>query len=82
MINFIDYADGNKTSQELRSHNLEWSYIPDHPYRILIIEGSGSGKTNALLNLINRQPDIDKIHLYAKDPYEHKYQVLINKRET
>ena len=45
------------------------------------IGGSGSGKTNALLNLINNQPDIDKIYLYAKDPYEAKYQYLINKRE-
>ena len=41
----------------------------------------GSGKTNALLNLIKNQPDIDKIYLYAKDPYEAKYQYLINKRE-
>ena len=39
----------------------------------LIIGGSGSGKTNALLNLISNQPDIDKIYLYAKDPYEDKY---------
>ena len=61
--------------QELRSHNLKWPYIPVHPYRISII-GSGSGKTNALLNLINNQPDIDKIHLCAK------YQFLINKRES
>ena len=51
-------------------------------YRKLIIGGSGSGKTNALLNLINNQPDIDKIYLYAKDPYEAKYQYLINKRES
>ena len=55
--------------------------MTDHPYRILIIGGSGSGKTNALLNLINNHPDIDKIYLYAKDPYEKKYQYLINKRE-
>ena len=34
-----------------------------------------------LLNLIENQPDIDKIYLYAKDPYEAKYQYLINKRE-
>ena len=47
-----------------------------------MIGGSGSGKTNALLNLINNQPDIDKIYLYAKDPYEAKYQLLINKRES
>ena len=58
-----------------------WPYIPNHPYRILIIGGSGSGKTNVLLNLIQNQPDIDKIYLYAKDPYEAKYQYLINKRE-
>ena len=77
MINFDDYANENKTE-----HNLKWPYIPDHPYRILIIGGSGSGKTNALLNLINKQPDIDKMYLYAKDPYEAKYQILINKRES
>ena len=63
-------------------HNSNWPYIPDHPYRILIIAGWGSGKTNALLNLINNQPDIDKIYLYAKDPYEAKYQLLINKKES
>ena len=77
MINFDDYSSENKTE-----HHLKWFYIPDHPYRILIIGGSGSGKTNALLNLINNQPDIDKIYLYAKDPYEAKYQFLINKRES
>ena len=48
---------------------------------MLIIGGSGSGKTNALLNLIKNQPDIDKIYFYAKDPYEAKYQYLVNKRE-
>ena len=47
----------------------------------MIIGGSGFGKTNALLNLINNQPDIDKTYLYAKDPYEAKYPFLINKRE-
>ena len=58
MINFDDYANGNKTE-----HNLKWSYILDHPYRIVIIGGSGFGKTNALLNLKNNEPDIDKIYL-------------------
>ena len=65
-----------------KQHNSKWSYITDHPYRILITRGSRSGNTNALLNLINNQPDIDKIYLYAKDPYEAKYQFLINKRES
>ena len=77
MINFDDYANENKTK-----HNLKWPFIPDHPYRILIMGGSGSGETNALLNLINNQPDIDEIYLYAKDPYEAKYQILINKKES
>ena len=76
MINFDDY-----TNENIIEHNSKWPYIPDDPYRILIIGGSGSGKTNALLNLINNQPDIDQIYLYAKDPYETKYQYLINKRE-
>ena len=76
MINFDDYTNENTIG-----HNSKWPYIPDHPYRILIIGGSGSRKTNALLNLINNQPDIDKIYLYAKDPYEKKYQYLINKCE-
>ena len=76
MINLDDYTNENKIE-----HNSKWPHIPDHPYRILIIGGSGSGKTNALLNLRNNQLDIDKIYLYAKDPYEAKYQYLINKCE-
>ena len=76
MINFDEYTNQNKIE-----HNSKWPYIPDHPYRILVVVGSGSGKTNALLNLINNQPDIDKIYVYAKDPHEVKYQYLINKPE-
>ena len=75
MINFDYY-----TNENIIEHNPKWPYIPDHPYRVLI-GGSGSGKTNALLNLINNQLDIDKIYLYAKDPYEAEYQYLIKKRE-
>ena len=71
MINVVDYANEKKTE-----HILKW------PYRVLIIGGSGLGKTNALLNLINNQSDIDKISLYVEDPYEAKYQFLINKRES
>ena len=77
MINFDEYTNENKTK-----HNANWSYIPDHLQRILIIGGSGSGKTNALLNVIEDQPGIDKIYLYAKDPYEDKYRFLINIRES
>ena len=65
MINFDDYVNEHKT--EL---NKNRQYIPDKPYRILIIGGSGSGKTNVLLNLIENQPDTDKINLYAKDSLE------------
>ena len=39
-----------------KKHNSKWPHIPDYPYRILIIQGSGSGKTNALFNLMNEQP--------------------------
>ena len=61
--------------------NERWPHTPDHPHRILVIGGSGSEKTNVFLNLIKNQPDIDKIYLYTKDPYEAKYQYLINKKE-
>ena len=69
-------------SENKIEHNKNWPYIPGHPYRILIIGGSGSGKWNLLLNLRENQPDIDKIDLYVKDSYEAKYQYLINKRES
>ena len=65
-----------------KEYNEKWPYIPDHSYRILIIGGSGSGKTNALLNLINEKNDIGKIYLYAKDLDEPKYEYLIKKREN
>ena len=61
------------------NHSPNWPCIPDPPYRILIIDGSGSGKTNVLLNLINNQwPGIDEIYLYVRNPFELKYQLLIN----
>ena len=75
MINLDSITNENK------KHNEKWSYIPDHPYGILIIGGSGSRKTNALINLINEQHDIDKIYLYARDLSEPKYQLLIKKHE-
>ena len=59
MINLDSITNKNKK----KTHNEKWPYIPDNPYRILIIGGSGSGKTNTLLNLINEQNDIDKIYL-------------------
>ena len=62
MIKFDDVTN------ERIEYNSNWPYIPDHPYRMLITGGSESGKTNALLNLINNQLDIDKKYLYAKYP--------------
>ena len=49
------------TNENNKKHNEKWSYIPYHPYRIIIIGGSGSGKTNVLINLINEQNDTDTI---------------------
>ena len=64
------------------NYSLNWPYISKNPYNILIIGGSGSGKTNVLLNIINHQlPHIDKTHLYVQDSYESKYQLLTNARE-
>ena len=72
----------NITNENNKKQNKKWPFIPDHPYRNLIIGGSGSGATNALLNLIKEQDDIDKICLYAKDLSEPKYDFLIKKREN
>ena len=60
MINFDDV-----TKENLEQLSPSWPQIPDHPYRMLIIGASESGKTNSLFNLINHQPDIDKVYLYA-----------------
>ena len=73
---------GNIVNNNNKKHNEKWSYIPDHPYRILIIGRSGLGKTNPLLHLINEQKDIDKIYLYAKDLSESKYEYSIRNREN
>ena len=74
MINF-----GDVIKENINELNPNWPQIPDHLYRILIIGGSGSGKTNSLFNLISQLPDTDKIYLYIKDPYETKYQFLMHK---
>ena len=69
------------TNENNKQHNEKWPFFPDHPYRIIIVGGSGSGKTHALINLINEQNDIDKVYLYARDLSEPKYEYLIKKRE-
>ena len=74
MINF-DAA----TKENIKEHDPNWVQVPDHPYRISIIGGSGSGKTNILLNLISHQPGIGKVYLYAKDRSEANYKFLISK---
>ena len=76
MFNLDDITKENK-----KEHNKKWLFILDHPYRILIIGGSGSGKTNALLNLIKEQDEIVNTYLYAKDLSEPKYEILIKKGE-
>ena len=72
---------GSITNENNKDHNKKWPYILHHPYRILIIGGSGSRKTNALLHLINVQGNIDKNYLYAWDLSEPKHKCLIKKLE-
>ena len=76
MIDFHDIKNEN-----MKKHP-KCPSIPDHPCRILIIVGFGQGKINSLFNLINQQLDVDKIYLDGKDPYEAKYEFLINERES
>ena len=74
----------NITNESNEDQKLKWPYSPDHPYRMSITGGSGSGKTNVLLNLIKEQHSeslIDKIYLYAKELSEPKRQFLIKRRE-
>ena len=76
----------NIINESNNDHNKKWLYIPDHPYKMLIIRGSGSKKqTNPLLNLIKEQDSgniINKIYLYAKDLNELKYQFLVQRRDN
>ena len=72
---------GSITNENNKEHNKKQPYIPDHPYRILILGNSGSGKTNALLNLIKEKDNIDNIYLYAKHLSERNYEFLIKKHE-
>ena len=70
------------TKKDIKPHNSNWPKIPEHPYRILTIGGTGSGRTSELLNLIKQQDDddysiIDKIYLHSKYPFEAKCQYLI-----
>ena len=77
MINFDDV-----TKENMKEHNPNWSQIPDHSQRILTVGGSRSENTNSLFNLLSQQEDIDQICLYAKGPYEAKYEFLFNKRQS
>ena len=69
MFNF-DYI----TEEHIKEQITNWKESLNQPYRILIMGGSGSGKTNALLDVINHEPDIEKIYLYAKCLFAGKYQ--------
>ena len=69
------------TNENNKEHNQKWPYISDHPYTVLITGGSGSRKTNTLLNLIKEQDDTDKVYLYAKYLSKPKYEFFIKKSE-
>ena len=82
MINYDSVSKEN-----INKKNLNWPWMPDYPYQILIIGSSGYWQTNTLLNLMKQQDDdhysiIVNVYLYVKDPYEAKYQYLIKKHET
>ena len=68
--------------ENTKETNSKWPEMTDQLYRTLIVGGSGSRETNALLNLINHETDIDKIVLYVKDSHDVKYQFLTNQQKT
>ena len=67
------------TRIKIKQNIIKTGQYFNHPYRISLRGGSTTGKTNALLNLINNRPDNDKTYLHVKNPYEAKYQFLIDK---
>ena len=77
MVNFDDVVKENT-----KEYNPNWPQNPSHPQRMLIIGGSGSGKSNSLFNLLYQLSDIDNLYLNVKDSYGAKYQLLINKTES
>ena len=77
MINFDD-----ATKENIKERNPNWPQIHNHSYTVLMIGGSGSGETNWLFDLINLQPDNDKMYLHAKNQFEAKSQFLINKPKS
>ena len=76
MINFDDVS-----KETIKEHNPNSLQTSENPYKILIIWSFGSRKINLLFSLISHQPDIDSSYLYAKNLFEAKYQLLINKHE-
>ena len=76
MVNF------DVIKKNINDHNLFWTKVSDHAYRVLITGGSGSGKTNSLFNLISHQLNINRIDLYVIDSYEAKYKLLFKERES
>ena len=80
-LKLIIFKFGYITKEDIKEHYPNWTEISDHPYKILIIGRSGSRKTNALPNLINNEPNIDKVYLYPKTPSKAKYQLPIKKKK-
>ena len=77
MINFDDYVNENKTE-----HNLKWPYYSRSSIQNINNRRLTLRKNKCIIKLINNQTDINKTYLYAKDPYEAKYEFLINKRKN
>ena len=65
------------TKENIKQYHPNWPQILGHPFRVWMVGGSGSGRTNSLFNLITHQPEINKIYSCAKDWCKRKYQLLI-----
>jgi len=82
MADIINFDNITELNENKETHEQRSKFMPKHPFRLLMVGGSGSGKTNVLINMLVRYLNYDKIYIYAKELQQSKYQWLKNFYES